>query len=126
MAGQYTANEVARDLTLLEGGRSETARPRERHDEARIVDAHGAAVPGEAFDLPHAAQLAERLPGRVHLERADRGEEPRRPRAGGSFPGPRPLTPGLRLEPIAKVEDRVAATPPGEGSDAQMKIIRDP
>src|SRR5262249_32313523 len=56
----------------------------EGDDRAAAVDHDGMSVPRDAGDLPRAAELAPRLPGRVHLERPDGGEEARASRYGSA------------------------------------------
>src|SRR5581483_11211331 len=87
-ARQVAAREVRRDLSLLERRRTEARRAAERQHDVGAVDAHRMPVPCELAHLPHATELAEGLPGRVHLERAHGGEETtaarRARRAGGT------------------------------------------
>ncbi len=112
---QFVARQVRRDRAPLERRGAEPARRGERHHGARAVDPQITPIPLQLRNPPRPAQFAERLPRRVHLERAHGREDagPQRTRRGA-------------LEPVAQVEDRAAVPPSGERRRPQRDLTDPP
>ena len=109
------AREIRGDLTVLERRGAEAVRGLERHDDAAVVDHDRSPVPRDRSDPPHAAELAEPLPRRIHLVGPDGGEEPRPPRGGVAA-----------LETVPDEEDRAAIDAAGEGGRRENEVVRTP
>src|SRR5207244_5349869 len=73
---QLAASQGVRERLLLEGARAEAVRGIERDDAPLAVHADGVAQAFDLADGADAAERAERLPGRIHLERPAYREQP--------------------------------------------------
>ncbi len=100
---------------LLESRGAEGIGIGERHDGLRAIDPHRVVTLLDLGDAPHAAEIAEGLPGRIHLEGPQRGEQ-----AHGAL-----HRRGV-LEPVPDEEHRPAVLAHGIGGRAQREAIGTP
>ena len=112
---QRAARQIRRDRAARERRRAEAARRSQRDDGALAVDPHRVVVPRQLGDAPYPAEIVNRLPRRIDLERPQRGEE--------TYPALARRGVG---ETIAQIERRDAAPPRGERGGVQRELVGTP